>query len=65
MPKVKTKKSITKRVKVTAKGRLKRRKAGKRHLLSCKTQKRKKTLAKGTLVSAADEKRVKKMIPYS
>jgi large subunit ribosomal protein L35 len=44
MPKMKTHKSIRKRFRVTAKGKLKRRQAGKKHLLSHKTGKRKRQL---------------------
>jgi large subunit ribosomal protein L35 len=44
MPKMKTHKSIRKRFRVTATGKLKRRQAGKKHLLSHKTGKRKRHL---------------------
>lgn len=44
MPKMKTHKGSKKRFKVTAKGKLKRHKAGKGHLLSHKTGKRKRQL---------------------
>jgi len=44
MPKMKTYKGIAKRFKVTANGKLKRRQAGKKHLLSHKTAKRKRQL---------------------
>lgn len=44
MPKMKTHKSIRKRFRVTASGKLKRRQAGKKHLLSHKTGKRKRHL---------------------
>jgi large subunit ribosomal protein L35 len=44
MPKMKTHKSIRKRFKVTASGKLKRRQAGKKHLLSHKSGKRKRQL---------------------
>ncbi len=44
MPKMKSHKSIRKRFRVTAKGKLKRRQAGKKHLLSHKTGKRKRQL---------------------
>jgi large subunit ribosomal protein L35 len=44
MPKMKTHKSIRKRFRVTANGKLKRRQAGKKHLLSHKTGKRKRQL---------------------
>ncbi|TMQ35812.1 MAG: 50S ribosomal protein L35 [Planctomycetota bacterium] len=44
MPKMKTYKAIRKRFRVTAKGKLKRRQAGKKHLQSHKTGKRKRQL---------------------
>jgi large subunit ribosomal protein L35 len=44
MPKTKTHKGSTKRFRVTAGGKLKRRQAGKKHLLSHKTGKRKRHL---------------------
>jgi large subunit ribosomal protein L35 len=44
MPKMKTHKGSKKRFRVTANGKLKRRQAGKKHLLSHKTGKRKRQL---------------------
>ncbi len=44
MPKMKTHKGSKKRFRVSASGKLKRRQAGKRHLLSHKTGKRKRHL---------------------
>jgi large subunit ribosomal protein L35 len=44
MPKMKTRKSVRKRFTITATGKLKRRQAGKKHLLSHKTGKRKRQL---------------------
>jgi len=44
VPKMKTHKSIRKRFRVTGTGKLKRRQAGKKHLLSHKTGKRKRQL---------------------
>jgi large subunit ribosomal protein L35 len=44
MPKMKTNKGSKKRFRVTASGKLKRRQAGKKHLLSHKTGKRKRHL---------------------
>jgi large subunit ribosomal protein L35 len=44
MPKMKTHKASKKRFRVTASGKLKRRQAGKKHLLSHKTGKRKRQL---------------------
>jgi large subunit ribosomal protein L35 len=51
MPKMKTHKGSKKRFRVTATGKLKRRQAGKKHLLSHKTGKRKRHL-RGTVVAS-------------
>ncbi len=65
MPKLKTKKALAKRVKVTKKKKMTRGKAGTGHLLGTKTRKRKRTLRKGAAVSSAEEKKIKKALPYS
>jgi large subunit ribosomal protein L35 len=62
MPKQKTNRSAAKRFKKTAKGRYKRFKAYRSHILTKKTTKRKRKLRKPTLVSRADEKRVKRLV---
>jgi large subunit ribosomal protein L35 len=64
MPKQKTKKSAAKRFRLTAGGRVKRSRAFKRHILTSKTTKRKRHLDMDTLVSRADERRVRAMLPY-
>ncbi len=64
MPKLKTNRSAAKRFKKTGKGKIKRYKAYKSHILTKKTTKRKRNLRKGTLVSDADAKRINKLIPY-
>ncbi|UCG34640.1 MAG: 50S ribosomal protein L35 [Candidatus Omnitrophota bacterium] len=64
MGKLKTKKAITKRVKVSKKGKVLRSKAGRRHLLSGKTTKRKRTLRRKGLVSSAQSKLMKRSLPY-
>jgi large subunit ribosomal protein L35 len=51
-----------KRFKVTAKGKIKRKKAYTSHILTKKSQKRKRNLRKKTLVDQADVPRVKKLI---
>ncbi len=61
----KTKKAITKRFKVTAKGKLLRTKAGRRHLASSKSGKRKRQLAKPGLVHDTMVKRLKQAIPFA
>ncbi len=62
MPKMKTRSGLKKRVKLTASGRLKRKKQGLRHILTKKAQKRKRHLRKHTLVGPADEKRLKAVL---
>lgn len=64
MAKLKTNKSVSKRIWRTAKGKLKRTRAGKGHLLTNKTQKRKRHLRKLALVHKADERRIRRMLPY-
>ncbi len=64
MPKIKTLKSLKKRVKVTAKGKIKFHHAGKSHILTKKTRKRKRALRKDGIMSKVDADRVKKLLPY-
>ena len=58
MPKMKTHRGLAKRVRRTAKGRLKRRRAYHSHLLSSKSRKRKRHLRGGAVVHASDAKRL-------
>jgi large subunit ribosomal protein L35 len=62
MPKMKSNSGAKKRFKVTASGRLKRKKAFHRHILTKKSQKRKRNLRDDTLVSSVDESRMKRLI---
>lgn len=62
MPKMKTNSGAKKRFKVTAKGKIKRKKAFKSHILTKKSQKRKRDLRKKTLVDKADVPRIKQLI---
>lgn len=62
MPKMKSNSGAKKRFKVTATGRVKRQKAYHSHILTKKSQKRKRNLRKSTLVAKVDEKRVKQLI---
>ncbi len=65
MPKIKTHRGLAKRVKVTAKGKIKRGKAFHSHLLSAKTPKQKRRLSKTDTVHSNDAKRIKALLPYS
>jgi len=64
MPKMKTKRAAAKRLKKTASGRLKRRSGWKRHKLETKSPKRRRKLRQASLVAAADEPRLKILVPY-
>lgn len=57
MPKMKTKRSIAKRFKKTATGKLKHASVGRRHLASSKTTKQKRRLRKPNTLSDAFAKR--------
>lgn len=62
MPKVKTNSSAKKRFRVTGSGKIKRFQARTSHLMRKKTKKAKRNLRGSTLVSEADEKRVKRLL---
>ena len=64
MPKLKSHRGAAKRFKSTASGRFKRQKAYKAHILTKKPTKRKRQLDTPTLVSAADHRQVRRMLPY-
>ncbi len=64
MPKVKTSRAAAKRFKKTGTGQLKRMKAYKSHILTKKSQKRKRNLRKSTITDAANVKSMKKILPY-
>ncbi len=62
MPKMKSNRGASKSFKKTASGGFKRKKAYKSHILTSKSTKRKRQLRKPTMVSAAEEKRLKIML---
>jgi len=64
MPKLKTHRGAAKRFKKTAKGKFKRAKAYKSHILTKKSAKRKRGLDQDTYVSSADTRQVRAMLPY-
>lgn len=61
----KTKKAVAKRFKVTASGKVLRAHASRRHLLSSKSAKRKRNLAKSAVVDKTDEARIKLNLPFA
>ncbi len=64
MPKLKTKRAAAKRFRITAGGEIKRSKAYKSHILTKKERSRKRRLGAPALVSKADKKRIRQMLPY-
>jgi large subunit ribosomal protein L35 len=62
MPKMKTHRGAAKRFKKTASGRIKRGSAFHSHILTKKSQKRKRNLRGTTMLAKADEKRVKRLL---
>jgi large subunit ribosomal protein L35 len=62
MPKKKTKKMVSKRVKKTGTGKLVFARPGSGHLLSSKSRKRKRNLRRDKVVHASDHKRLNEMI---
>ena len=62
MPKMKTKRTLAKRVKRTGTGKLKRQHAYVSHFAAHKSNKQKRKLSKGTLVSPSDYKRIKHLL---
>ncbi len=64
MPKMKTSRAAAKRFKVTGSGKLVRNKAYKSHILTKKSQKRKRNLRKQTVLDETNVKNMKKILPY-
>ena len=62
MPKLKSHRGAAKRFKVTSKGKVKRSNSLDNHIMTKKTQKRKRKLRKQSLVSTSMEKQIKKML---
>jgi large subunit ribosomal protein L35 len=63
MPKLKTHRGAAKRFKKTGTGKFKRSSAFKRHILTSKTRSRKRALRGTTMVHAADEAKLRLMLP--
>lgn len=61
---LKTNRSVAKRFKITKKGKIKRPRAYKGHILGKKSRKRKRRLRHATLVSSKDKKSIRRLLPY-
>ena len=64
MPKLKTHSGLSKRVKFTKNGKIKRAHAFKSHILNKKDTKRKRGLRKGTYCDDTNMKAVRLLVPY-
>ena len=64
MPKIKTIRSVAKRIKKTASGNFKHKKANLRHMLTKKSTKRKRHLRSSTLISKKDLHLIFPCLPY-
>jgi large subunit ribosomal protein L35 len=64
MPKMKTHRGAAKRFHATAGGRLKCNHPGHRHILTSKSRKRKRHLRAPDIIAAAEEKAMKRLLPY-
>jgi large subunit ribosomal protein L35 len=62
---IKTKKSVAKRFKITARGKVMRMRAGKRHLLQGKSPKRRRSLGTSKQVDPTDAYRILQNLPFS
>jgi large subunit ribosomal protein L35 len=65
VPKIKTHRGAAKRFKATGKGKFVRGHAYARHILTSKDSKRKRKLDQTDLVAAADQGRLRMMLPYA
>jgi len=64
MPKLKTNKSAAKRLRMTKTGKLKKRRAGRIHILTKKTRKSKRKLRKSSYLDPVSTKRIRRLLPY-
>jgi large subunit ribosomal protein L35 len=62
---IKTRKSVAKRFKLTARGKALYSRAGRRHLNQSKSRKRRRALGKAGVVDATDAYRITQNLPFS
>lgn len=64
MPKMKSHRGLSKRVKRTASGKLKRKRANHRHMLVSKPRKRKRHLGAATMIAPCEEARLNALLSF-
>ncbi|MBI2949541.1 MAG: 50S ribosomal protein L35 [Verrucomicrobia bacterium] len=62
---IKTRKSVAKRFKISARGKALRMRGGKRHLLATKNPKRRRSLGTAVVVDPTDAYRITQNLPFS
>ena len=62
MPKLKTNKAASKRLKLTKTGRIKRGSPGRRHMMKTKDAKRRRRMRKAKLVAKPEERRMRRLL---
>ncbi|MDI3281251.1 MAG: 50S ribosomal protein L35 [Bacillota bacterium] len=65
MPKMKTHRGAAKRFRLTARGKIVKKRSFHSHLLETKSPARKRRLRKAGLISDADAPRVRRLLPYA
>jgi len=65
MPKMKSRSGAKKRFRVTGTGKFKRNHRGKRHILTKKSQKRKRHLRKAAIVHESQAHQIRAMLPHA
>ncbi|HAG51771.1 MAG TPA: 50S ribosomal protein L35 [Deltaproteobacteria bacterium] len=64
MPKIKTNKGAAKRFRITATGKVKMAKAGRRHLLLSNSAKKSRAMRQAVYAGKANIESIKKLLPY-
>ncbi len=64
MPKLKTNKGAAKRFRLSKTGKVKKRTAGRQHILSKKSRKRKRHMRQDGYLTGAEAKLVRRLLPY-
>lgn len=64
MPKLKTKKALKKRIRLSAGSKIKRARAGRSHLMRKKSSRRRLKLKRAAYLEKVDQKKVRRMLPY-
>ena len=64
MPKMKTNRAAAKRMRATGSGKIRRSRAGKRHMMRGKSARRLRKLRKHALVATPELHRMRRLLPY-